>query len=315
MIFKRPTNTRKPAEREELLDVKLRTGQVRAARAQMAVRVFIGVLVLAALWLGGWKGGGYLLDRYVYKSSYFAIERIDVRTDGVLSAETIRKWAGVSRGENLLALDLMRVKRGLVSQPWVRWVAVERRLPRTLLLRVSEREPVAQTMVMQPKPNGDFERITYLLDADGYTMRPLDPQLLAGQPMSIDYLPTLLDVRVSEIQPGRQTESPKIRAALDLLSEFERSPMFGLVELQRISISPPEVLQAATSQGAEITFSLDNFDQQFRRWRSIYDMYINSGRAVASLDLSLANNLPVRWVAANTLQPVTPRPVRQRNRR
>ena len=311
MLFRRQTKKRQSIEREELLNVRPSPEQAHAGRMRL-VTIGLSVAFLVALvWFVCWKGGSYTLNHCVYNSPAFSIRQIDVQTDGVLSAESIRNWAAVRSGENLLVLDLMRLKRDLESQPWIKTVAIERLLPHTLKLRVSEREAVAQTMVMQPHFIGDFEKTIFLLDEDGFTMKPLDPKYQASQTgMSIDHLPMLLGVQVNEMQAGRQVESPQIRAALDLLIEYERSPMYGLVELQRINVSSPEILQVTTSQGAEITFSLNNFDLQFRRWRAIYEMYEKSGRAVASLDLSIANNLPVRWVAANTLQPIAPKVVR-----
>ncbi len=38
-------------------------------------------------------------------------EKIEVQTDGVVPAEQVRRWSGVKPGQNLLALDLARVKR------------------------------------------------------------------------------------------------------------------------------------------------------------------------------------------------------------
>ena len=79
-----------------------------------------------------------------------------------------------------------------------------------------------------------------------------------------------------------------------------------MVELQSINVAVPEILQVTTSQGAQVTFSLNHFDAQLRRWRLIYDQYQKWGRAIAWLDLSISNNLPVRWVALNGLPPVPP---------
>jgi len=41
-----------------------------------------------------------------------------------------------------------------------------------------------------------------------------------------------------------------------------------------------------------------------RRWREIYDYGQATGQAIASLDISISNHLPVRWVAGNTLPPL-----------
>ncbi len=100
---------RRFGEREHVLDVKLRTSRARAAR----LRVFgVGAAVVLSL-AAAWRGGQWLLDRLIYKNDAFAIEHIEVQTDGVLTSETIRRWAMVKTGENLMALDLARVQAQL----------------------------------------------------------------------------------------------------------------------------------------------------------------------------------------------------------
>ncbi len=48
--------------------------------------------------------------------------------------------------------------------------------------------------------------------------------------------------------------------------------MAGLVDLQRVDVSAPGVIVATTGQGSEITFSLDNLEQQLPRWQQIYNL-------------------------------------------
>jgi cell division septal protein FtsQ len=302
----KPKN-RRASEREHGLDVKLRTSQTRAARMRRVGMVAVAVFSLAVVALVIWRGGEWALDGLIYENDAFAIQQIDVQTDGVLTHTAIRAWAKVKIGENLMALDLMRVKRDLELQPPIQFVAVERQLPHTLKLTVSEREPVAQTIVTRLRPGGAMEQAVYDFDEDGYVMIPLDPRWRTALPPANERLPILVGVPGAEPQPGRQVTSPQIRAALALVCEFDHSPMTGMVEIERISVSEPEILQVTTSQKAEITFSLSHFDTQFRRWRLIYDQYQKWGKAIATLDLSISNNLPVHWVAAATLPPVAPR--------
>lgn len=302
--LKRKQRNRRFNEREHLLDVKLRAGQSRALRLRlfgMGVSVIFSLVVIGIVL---WRGGHWLLDTLIYKNEAFAIQQIEVQSDGVLTADTIRRWAMVRTGENLMALDLMRVKRDLEMRPPVEFVAVERVLPHTLKLRVNEREPIAQTIVLQTGAGGAVEQAIYDFDENGYTMTPLDPHWRTAPPPASERLPILTGIAANEAPLGKQTDSPQIRAALRLLAEFDHSPMTGLVELQRIDVSVPEILQATTSQGAAVTFSLSQFDAQLRRWRIIYDQYQKWGKAIVSLDLSIANNLPVRWVAAGGVPPL-----------
>ena len=102
-------------------------------------------------------------------------------------------------------------------------------------------------------------------------------------------------------------DSPQARAALQLIASFESSAMAGLVDLKRIDVSEPEVLVVTTGQGSEITFSLDNFDQQLPRWQAVHEFGLKMNRVIATLDLAVPNNVPARWLEASTLPPSTPK--------
>jgi cell division septal protein FtsQ len=268
-----------------------------------------GAFVLFSLLVIGlvlWRGGQWMLNSLIYENDAFAIQQISAQTDGVLTSEAIHSWARVRIGENLMALDLMRIKHDLEMQPPIQSVAVERVLPHTLKLIVTEREPIAQTIVTLGRPGGPLEQAVYDFDPYGYTMKPLDPRWRTAPPPASQRLPILVGVAPAEAQPGQQTSSPQVRAALALLCEFDHSPMAGMVEIERIDVSQPQVLQVTTTQKAEITFSLGNFDTQFRHWRLICDQFQKWGNTIASLDLSISNNLPVHWAASSSLPPAIP---------
>ncbi len=304
----KPRN-RRTREREYLLDVKLRTRQTRAARTRGMAMAVTGLLVVGAVVFLGWRGAQWLLARLIYENQAFAIEVIDVRTDGVIAPETLRRWAMVKRGQNLFALDLTRVKRDLELRPAIDFVAVERILPHTLKISVNEREPVAQTYVLEARAGGAPQPVIYDFDQAGFVMRPLDARWRSFPDPTNQVLPQLEGISAIDVQPGRQAESRQIRAALGLLCELERSPMAGMADLREISVATPEILEATTSQGARVTFSMDHFDVQLRRWRQIYDQYQKWGKTIVSLDLSVSNNLPVRWAALGPA-PATAPPVK-----
>ena len=129
-------------------------------------------------------------------------------------------------------------------------------------------------------------------------------------------LPLLSGVKLSELQPNRRVESPQVQAALELLNAFECSPMAGLVDLKRIDVGAPEVLVVTTGQSSEITFALQDFDRQLRRWREIHDFGARNRRNLASLDLAVTNNIPARWqeISEMPVKPAKP-PRTTRNRR
>ena len=304
--------------RGHVLNVKLRSAQVRASRLRFGALVFgvlfgtgFGIYLL-------WRTGQWAMDRLVYENRAFAISQIDTQTDGVISPDQLRRWANVKLGENLFALDLARVKRDIEMVPLVSFVSVERLLPRTLRIRVNEREAVAQVNVPRSTARGAAEVSVFHLDPDGFVMVPLDPrQRTTPTNQPDDPLPVLTGVGFHELQPGRRLEMPQVQAVLRLITEFGHSPMAGLVDLKRIDLGSAEVLIVTTGQGSEVTFGLQDLDRQLRRWREIHDAGQRQNKSLASLDLAVTNNIPARWLQVGTgpvNSPKAPRTLRTKRK-
>jgi cell division septal protein FtsQ len=86
--------------------------------------------------------------------------------------------------------------------------------------------------------------------------------------------------------------------------------MFALADLRRVDVTS-SVLQVTTGQGSVVTFALGDYDKQLRRWREIHERGLKSNQTIASVDLAVPNNIPVRWVEINSAapgQPVLPAP-------
>jgi len=291
--------------RIHVLDVKLRSDQVRSARLRL-VALSLGALLGTVLGVFAlWRGGEWLLDRVIYENPAFAIRDVEVQTDGVIAPAQLRRWSNVRSGQNLLALDLGRVKRDLEMVPALETVSVERVLPKTLRIRVTEREPVMQVAVPRMNARGVVENFIFHLDANGVVMQPLDPnQRVKPFLQADDSLPVLFGLKQMDLRPGRPVESPAVQAALQLATEFAHSPMAGLVDLRRVDVGNPAVLVVTTGQGSEVTFGLENVEQQLRRWRQVHEEGFRMRKGnLASLDLSVANNAPARWLDPKIVPP------------
>lgn len=307
MLFKRKPKNRRFA-REHVLEVKMHSQHVRAARLKLASTIFAFIVGAAVTLLVLWRGSERALNELVFKNSAFNITELDIQTDGVIPVPQIRAWAGVKAGDNLFTLDLPRIERDLELQPLIQNAVVVRTLPRTLRIRIVEREPIAQISGFQPRTSpGDLQPVIYHLDETGHVMHPL-----AGAEFdaAADVLPAVTGVRGTELQSGKRIESPQMQAALRLIAAFARSPMAGLVDLKSIDLSSPQVLVATTRQGNEITFPLESLDKHLRRWRTVHDFARQEGRAIATLDLSVANNVPARWQEAGVAPAAPPKPIK-----
>lgn len=296
MWIKREQKNRRVG-RGHVLDVKLRSDQVRATRMRLATAAFALIFgTFFGLYLF-WRAGEWALNKFVYENSEFSIEQIDVQTDGKIPTDQLRRWCGVKLGQNLIALDLATVKRNLELVSAVNSVSVERVLPHTLRIRVTERKAIAQVNVPRADGQNGIAVSVFQLDVTGAVMQPLDPSLRIVPFAQVNSsLPVVLGLNIFQLAPGRRIGSPQALAALKLIDAFNHSPMAGLADFQRVDVSQPQVVVVTTMQGGEITFGLDNFQQQLARWREIYDLGRRANRTIASVDLAVGNNVPVRWV-------------------
>jgi cell division protein FtsQ len=319
MWFRREHNKNRRLHRSHVLDVKLRSDQVRATRVRLASMIF---LLVAGTFFGLyllWHIGEVVLNAFVYQNADFAIQQVEVQTDGVIAPNQLRRWSGVKPGANLIALDLGAVKRNLELVSAIDSVSVERVLPRTLKIRVTERDPIAQVDIPRADGNNGIAVSVFQLDDNGVVIQPLDPRLCTVPLAQINpQLPVITGMNAFQLQPGRRVELPQVQAALRLLVAFGTSPMAGLVDLRRVDVSAPGVVVVTTGQGSVITFGLDNLAQQLRRWRQIYDLGLSQQRSIATADLAVENNVPVRWMMASAVPatgtPKTVKPLKNRRR-
>ncbi len=304
-----PKNVRN--ERRDILDVKMRSEPVRNSRRS---RVLFGLLAAAAFLVAlslGWQGWKWVHRWVLGDSRAFALNTIEVQTEGWLTADQLVQWAGVRLGDNLLTVDLARIRRDLELIPQIESVSVERILPHLLRLRVTEREAVARVHAIQPDGNGDYAPVAFLLDASGMVMPPLPVAAQSAAVASgLEYLPLFRGVSSSDLRPGQSLSLPGVVPALRLVGEFDKSPMAGRAELRSIDLSLTEVLQVTTTQGAQAVLGYDRLAQQLQRWRLIQEAGQRMGRAIASIDLSVSNNVPVLWLAAAAEPPLKPKPAK-----
>ncbi len=294
-------------EKREALNVKMRAGDIRSRRVRLLGTLLGFSLSLFLLVMLGWKGAEYLLREAVYTNPHLAIDRIDVETDGVLAPEKIRQWARVKKGENLLALDLSRLKRDLELRPIIASAAAEKILPRQLRISVTERKPLAVVYLYHASRAGLPAGLDRLyLDAAGMVIPPLrSDERNPDARMKPGSLPVLTGLNANELRPGAMVSSPQVRAALDLLVLYERSPVPALAEFRSVDLSSARTLTVTTDQKIEITFSSDNFPRQLARLETTLQFARRQNRIPSSLDLAVGNYVPLRWAEPATNAPIS----------
>ena len=95
MFWRKRKTTNRRMGRVSVLDVKLRSSQVRAVRARRVI-VALGIGFGTVLGLYAvWCLGAFALNQLVYENKSFAIQKVEVQTDGVIAPEQLRRWSGV----------------------------------------------------------------------------------------------------------------------------------------------------------------------------------------------------------------------------
>lgn len=240
---------------------------------------------------------GSMRDQVLLPNRVFALRQVDVNPDlAWLTRDQIIRWAGVRPGENLLSIDLDRIKRDLELIPQVEEAAVERVIPGTLRIQVRERQPLARVRGVDSR-DGRLVPAMYFLDGHAKVM----PPLAAGRPdlhTAFQSLPVLTGLGSGSLRVGDDLPGPTVRAALDLVRLFPHAAIARQVGLSTVSVAETSVLQVRTRDGAEVTLGLRGLEAQLHRWHLVHDAGTRLGRAIQWLDLSMTNNCPVLWQPA-----------------
>lgn len=143
------------------------------------IPILIGVLVTLAV-IGWWV---------LYQSRWFLIEDITISGTKRVSTQSVLQSAQVSIGQPLMAADPKDISARLLTLPAVKTVTVTRSWPHDLIIRISERQPIAAVPV-----GNKF----YLVDSQGY-VAGIVKKLVNKEPVIY-----------------ARPETPAIKAALDV---------------------------------------------------------------------------------------------------
>jgi cell division septal protein FtsQ len=263
----------------------------------------IGVLLVARFW-------DRLRGDFVERNPLFAIKTIEITTNGRwITPQQVRAWADVREGENLLLLDLQRIKHDLEIIPQLEGITIERVPPHLLRISVTEREPVAQVRGVQWTASGEVAPVTYFLDPKGMVMPPLPAGSVPAEGLvALSSLPAVAGLDGRELRPGQPIKSRQVLAALALVRAFDSAAVGQVASLATVDVSDPEVLVVRTGEGSEITLHPQGLDLQLRRWWAVHEAGLRSSNVIATLDLSLTNYCPVVWAPAASQPPPAPKP-------
>jgi cell division protein FtsQ len=186
----------------------------------------------------------------VLHAPFFEVSTIEVVGAGPLPASDIKGLAAIPKGETTLLLNKKGVRTRLLRDPWIEAVDISRKLPRTVELHLTLRQPIAFVELE------DGER--WLLAADGVWLASWDTTAgIASDPQgsfpefSVETSGLIAVTGIEGLQPtaGDKNRAAILRNALAILNGLSSSLAAEVVELQA-----PDVVRTSlrTKDGIEI---------------------------------------------------------------
>jgi len=149
--------------------------------------------------------GGVLLAVWIaFFSPLLAVREIALSGAKRTTAEDIARVVDLDSSNNLLLLRADEVEAAVKKLPWVKSVSVDRKLPGTVKLTVTERSPAMAVALGEQR---------YLIDRRGRVLSPTE---------SAEGLPVLAGLQESLPEPGDRLRSAELNGALQAFSAFPR---------------------------------------------------------------------------------------------
>jgi len=256
-------------------------------RLDRAVTAVVVGLISWGAWLGFKKG----MREMFSENSNYRIASISIDSKGdTLKPERVLAHLRIQRGQNLLALDIQRIRRDLEMLPMVEKAEVIRELPSRLIIHITEREPIANISTVS---NG----VHYQIDSHGVIMDLLPYQKNPDFRQRLDALPDIVGANVSDLKIGRTTPSQEVFLALKFIQKLQQSDAGVDVEVKSIDVSRRGLILAATSENAVLKLNHEDLDKQLRRLAVILEDARQRAARIATIDLTVSKDIPVTFAS------------------
>ena len=152
---------------------------------------------------------------------------------------------------------------------------------------------------------GGYDCVRLQVDESGHVMPPIAGRSVVIPEQQAEWsLPVIAGIELKTLRslaPGRAAELPKLQSALNLIRAYHRSSLAGEIDLRVVDLSQPRILRVTTGDGGQIDLATSRLSQQFSRWARIRAHGEKYGFAIETMDLSVTNNVPVRWMLSPTI--------------
>jgi len=274
-----------------------REGRRRVAMG--AVRAAVGAVVLGGAAWGAWEVAAVLRENPAALPDSAKTDRVKslvLVTDGVLDRNWLARTLAIPSNAALMGLDLIKLRSRVLADAQVSSATIVRNFPDTLMVRISERSPVARLMAQS---GGDAPRML-LVSRDGVVFEGagFDPAMVAS-------LPWLDGVKLVRRGPAiAPIDGMDAVAGLFASAKLEAENLYRtwqVVSLARLA-SDGEI-EVHTRGGMRVVFGTnEDYLRQIARLDLLIDASSDPTRPLREVNLALGSQVPVAYgTAAPTL--------------
>ncbi len=233
---------------------------------------FLGLLVLAI---------GLVISANLWKSN-LKVKRVIIEGNRIVETAELIQLIKVQKNAQLQDIDLMAVRRDILSHHFIKDAVVERDLPATLKVTVKERVPLAII---------NSAEILYL-DEDGVVL----PHSISKQLFD---LPVLTGMTENiQLTPGTMIKNDDVQEALRILatSKLVNKELYYLISEVRLRNGGDIVLYAA-EWGVPIIFGRGEIASKLVRLEAFWNDVVRErgSNNLQYVDLRFDDQVVVRW--------------------
>ncbi len=156
-------------------------------------------------------------------SSLFDVQKIEVEGNSYFTAEQVIARSGITQGVNIFfSIDKRGAKKGLMEDPYIKNVTVERKLPSTVVILVEERQETAAI---------PFTDKYIIVDGEGLILRTSEVE---------PKIPILMGLTIKEMEPGKPLEVEEnsvLNDTLGMVSIMQQSEVyFKKIDISKVMV-------------------------------------------------------------------------------
>lgn len=226
----------------------------------------LGLLLLVAAYYLLAYVGSFFFSR----NDAFELKAIVMVSDGRLSSARLREYTDLKPGVNLFDVEFDELRENLASVPLVESVRIQRKLPDTLFVRVTERVALAQV-------HWKWRAVPFLVDRTGVVL----PTTRSGRA-----LPLIEGLKLDRLRPGERIDNEGVRFTLSLISLCDLLRLSPVIRFERFDLRYPDYITATLADDVSVRFPRHSAREKLVRLARVLELAREQGRTLKTIDLT-----------------------------